>query len=108
MLHDDNFWKAVAFAVLASFGGALGYIMRSIDNNAPIKIGFVFVQAGAAGFVGMLVYLSCVALNLSDPWTGVIVGVCGWLGANSTIRILEKLVYKKLGVDGKPDTRRGD
>lgn len=95
-----SYWwlKALLYALFAALGGLLGHIMRAIDKQETIiPIRAVF-EAMAAGFVGLLMALLCNALNLSPQWTGVIVGVCGWLGANATIRILEKIVYTKLGL----------
>lgn len=95
-----SWWvKAILYAMLAVFGGFLGHVMRSIDKAEPISYGRAWVEGLAAGFVGLLVMLMCSAVGLSDQWTGVIVGVSGWLGANASIRMLEKLVFKKLGLD---------
>lgn len=94
-----SWWvKAILYAALATFGGFLGHVMRALDKSVPISYGRAFVEGFAAGFVGLLVMLMCNATNMSDQWTGVVVGVSGWLGANASIRMLEKLVFKKLGI----------
>ena len=76
----------------------MGHIMRSLDKSTPISYGRACVEGLAAGFVGLLVMLICNATALSEQWTGVVVGVSGWLGANASIRMLEKLVFRKLGL----------
>lgn len=97
--QETRWWiEALAYAALAALGGLLGYIMRAIDNKEKINKARAFLEAMAAGFVGLLMMLTCSAFHLSREWSGVIVGLCGWLGAQATIRILEQLVYKKLGV----------
>ena len=90
--------KAVLYAALATFGGFLGHVMRALDKSTPINYSRGVVEGLAAGFVGLLVMLMCNAMNLSEQWTGVIVGVSGWLGANASIRMLEKKVFKQLGL----------
>ncbi len=107
-MDDLAFWwtswwvKAILYAALATFGGFLGYVMRALDRSTPIRYGHACVEGLAAGFVGLLVMLMCNATNMSDQWTGVVVGVSGWLGANASIRMLEKLVFKKLGITTDP------
>lgn len=66
--------------------------------STPVSYGRACVEGLAAGFVGLLVMLVCNAAGISDQWTGVVVGVSGWLGANASIRVLEKLVFSKLGI----------
>ena len=95
-----SWWvKAILYAALATFGGFLGHVMRALDKSDQISYGRACFEGLAAGFVGLLVMLMCSATNMSDQWTGVVVGVSGWLGANASIRMLEKLVFKKLGIN---------
>lgn len=85
----------------------MGYMMRSIDKRQEISWRRVVLEGAAAAFVGLLVLLTCQAMDLSEQWTGVIVGVSGWLGANATIVLLESVVLKKLGIDKRePPTVR--
>lgn len=91
--------RAIAFAALAAFGGLMGSILRSQHANTPISGKRILVETLASGFVGLLTMLICNEMGLSQGWTGVIVGVFGWLGANSTILVLEKLIYKKIGIE---------
>lgn len=100
MWDDPQFsWlKVMAYASFAAIGGFLGHLMRTIDAKEKINWLRAALEGIAAGFVGLIVMLMCNAMGLPPQWTGVIVGVCGWLGANATIRMLEKMVRKKLGI----------
>lgn len=82
----------------------MGYLLRNLDEGKSINWLRGALEGLAAGFVGLLVMLACQAMVLSESWTGVIVGVSGWLGASTTIKMLEGMVRKKLGVsdDDKP------
>jgi hypothetical protein len=91
--------RAIAYALFAAFGGVMGHLMRSIDKKEKLSWSRAALEGAAAGFVGLLVLLVCGAMELDEHWTGVIVGVSGWLGANATIRLLEGLVHKKLGIE---------
>jgi hypothetical protein len=106
---DFSFLQMLFFPLFASAGGLLGYVLRMMDAGNRVSLWRAVVEALAAGFVGILVMLLCQAMQLSAQWTGVMVGVCGWLGATVSIRMLERVVRGKLGVsdagveaDGKP------
>lgn len=99
--HEAIYWwlTALAYAALASVGGVLGHLMHKIDRKEPIHLGVAALKGVAAGFTGFLILLACNALKLDEEWKGVIVGLCGWIGADATIRILEAIVRKRLGLD---------
>lgn len=99
--NDPNWWiRFLGYALFAALGGSIGYILRTLDSGQPLSWVKVMAQGVGAGFVGVLVLLACQALSLGEQWTGLTVGVCGWMGANATIVILEKVVFKRLGVTG--------
>lgn len=99
MLPEQFQWlESLAYAAFAAFGGFMGYIMRTFDRRGRIQWGSAALEGVAAGFVGLLVLFVCQEFALSKQWTGVIVGVSGWLGANASIRMLEQIVFKKLGI----------
>ncbi|HEY3473409.1 MAG TPA: phage holin family protein [Anaerolineales bacterium] len=95
--------RAVAYILFASFGGIMGHLMRTIDKKEKVVWARAALEGMAAGFVGFLFLLICTEFKLSDQWTGVIVGVSGWLGANVSIRLLENLFRKKLGIEPSQD-----
>ena len=96
---DWNWLQTVIYAGFAGFAGAMGYIMRALESKESVIWWRVLVEGAAAGVVGVIVLLLCQAMNFSPQWTGVTVGVCGWMGANVTIRLLERVVSKKIGAD---------
>lgn len=100
--------KAISYALFASFGGVMGHLLRTIHKQEKINWGRTSVEGCSAAFVGVVVMLVCQAMAVSENWTGVIVGVCGWLGATATISLLEGMVRKKLGItEGRSDETSG-
>lgn len=100
-MNDDLIWiwKAAAYAAFSALGGILGHLMRAIEKRQKISVLRCAIEGVAAGFVGLLVLMLCQASGMSEQWTGVVVGVSGWLGASATIRMLESAVHKRLGVN---------
>lgn len=89
----------VGYSLFASLGGVLGYVMRQLDNKEKISVWRAVFEAACAAFAGVLVMLMCQAMGFSVQWTGVIVGVCGWLGGAAAMRLLEKVITRKVGVN---------
>lgn len=111
MMSADEFneWlKVGGLVAFAALGGAMGYIMRTVDSGKKVKPLRALLEALAAGFVGLVVLFTCQAIGLSEQWTGVVVGVCGWLGANASIRLLETIVYKRLGIQREKPAEKDD
>jgi hypothetical protein len=104
MFDGDLWWvKSAAYAVFAALGGLVGHVMRNIESGKKIHVGKAIAEGVAAGFVGLIVLFACQAMGLTEQWTGVIVGVSGWLGASASIKIIEKMVFKKLGITKTED-----
>ncbi|MGC1549086.1 MAG: phage holin family protein [Rhodanobacter sp.] len=99
--------QMLLFSVFAALGGLLGYVLRMMDAGYKVSLWRALIEAMAAGFVGVLVMLLCQAMQLSPQWTGLMVGVCGWLGATASIRMLERVVRNKLGVSDSDGTNGG-
>jgi hypothetical protein len=98
---DDELWwqRAFAYSSFAALGGMLGHMIRTIDKQRKISYGRAVLEGCAAGFFGLLMLFTCDAMEFSKQWTGVIVGVSGWMGPSATIRILEVLIRRKLNVN---------
>jgi hypothetical protein len=96
--NPDSWIKFFMYGAFASFGGVMGYAMRTIHNAGKVTFCRGVIEGASAGFVGMIVCLLCQAMKLSDQWTGVCVGVFGWMGANVTMMLLEKIVVAKFGL----------
>lgn len=106
MLDPERLRDFAAYFSFASFGGFLGHLMRIHERKEKFNWGAVILESIAAGFVGLIALLLCKALGLSMDWSGVVVGMSGWMGASATLRLIEVLVYNKLGL--KPKRRQSD
>ncbi|QDB70878.1 hypothetical protein [Pseudomonas virus PBPA162] len=100
LLNDPGWWwwlKLTGYAAFSAAGGFLGELLRTMDQGR-IQWSRSVVQGMGAGFTGIVVVLLCQAMGLSDQWTGAVVGVLGWLGARASMVVVEKVVYKRLGI----------
>jgi len=95
--------QAAAYAVFAAVAGVLGYVMRMMDAGSPVKFWRSVVEGSSAGFVGLLAMWLCQAVHVGPEWTAVTVGVSGWMGARASIQMLQRAVWKKLGLNGSQD-----
>jgi hypothetical protein len=97
---------AAAYTVLAALGGLLGHAMREHDLGRKVQLRSALVESLSSGFIGFLTLLLCRAMSVDPLWSGFIVGIFGWLGARVSIRLLEKIVYNRLGVKLRSDTEK--
>ncbi len=97
---------SVGYTALAAVGGLLGYVMREHDKGNPLSAMRALFETMSSGFVGFLVMLLCRAMNLDPLWSGFVVGIFGWLGANVSIRLLERIVYERLGIRLRANTHQ--
>lgn len=95
---------SIGYTVLAAIGGLLGYIMREHDKGNPLNGWRALTEAMGSAFVGFIVMLLCRAMELDPLWSGPIIGIFGWLGARASIRLLERIVYERLGIKLQANT----
>lgn len=107
MIDDPGvlWWlKALGYSLFAAIGGFMGHLLRTIDSGKTISWSRAVLEGASAAFVGFMMMLLCQAMKLGPEWTGVIVGVAGWLGASVSIRVLETFVRRKLGLEKKDES----
>jgi hypothetical protein len=91
---DRDMWL---FVLLAAVGGLLGSMVRGLDSKDGIRWLVVLVETLASAFAGIIVMLLCQYENLDIRLTGVIVGVCGWVGGRTAMVWMEKRVRRIIG-----------
>ncbi|MDI2145902.1 phage holin family protein [Pseudomonas sp. ITA] len=94
----EDFIRSWTYIAIAATGGVLGHMMRKLGSKQPIRIGETVLQGVGAAFAGYLVLLVCRSLDVPPDTSGVIIGLCGWLGADATLMLLQDYIYKKIKV----------
>ncbi|QMV29682.1 hypothetical protein [Vibrio phage vB_VnaS-AQKL99] len=97
--------QSLLLTLFAALGGLLSYLMRTLNHDEKPRLSRAFVETFSSAFVGILAIMACRAFHIDVLWSGVIVGVFGWLGAEASIVILTGLVRKKLGVNLNADSK---
>lgn len=96
---DHVVWAEVfVFGGFAAIGGLLAYLLRTMNDEHTPTIMRAIVEALSSGFVGLIAMLICKALGLDWKWSGVVVGVFGWLGAEASIMVAIRFLKSKLGL----------
>ena len=91
--------ETVLFSSFAAIGGMLSYLMRTLNKEQKPLLTKSVVETLSSAFVGLLAMLVCKALALDWYWSGVIVGVFGWVGAEASIAMLSGVIRKRLGIN---------
>lgn len=96
-----------SFGLLAAVGGFLATILHAVNNDEEPKWKHALVEGASSGFVGLLAMLMCKAIGLNWMWSGVIVGVSGWIGAEASISVLRRFVLSKFGIESGGKNGKG-
>lgn len=100
----SDWLTSLGYVLLSAVAGGLGYVMRENDKGNKLNGWRALTEVAASGLVGFLVMLLCRAMEFDPLWSGFIVGIFGWLGANVSIRLLERIVYERLGIKLRANT----
>ncbi|UVX29657.1 holin [Klebsiella phage VLCpiS6a] len=100
--------EILIFVLFAAVGGCLGYLMRTSGRKEQATIARTVLEGLSAGFLGIVTLLVCRASGLDWIWSGVIVGIFSWLGAEATVMAVIRFVKRKLGIDLDPKSTGGE
>lgn len=90
--------QVVLGGLFAMFCGFAGYLNRQITGKQKIRLIEALIRSLGSGVAGMLVMMLCIALQVEIAWVGFIVGTAGWMGADATMILLEKIVHRKMNL----------
>jgi hypothetical protein len=99
--------KEVEAFALAAIAGFLGYCMRTVQSGKRLRAFQATVETASAGLFGYLVEHLCEAMRIGHPWSAVVIGTFGWMGANVVGTVLRGFVFRKLGIKGGDWTWHG-
>lgn len=106
--NEFNIIEILQFAGFSAMGGLLGYLMRQATREQPIKLSRATLEAVASGFIGIVMMFLCHAIGLPWYWSGAVVGVLGWLGAEASIVVIARVIRGKVGLDLIPEKEKKD
>ena len=106
--NEFNIIEILQFAGFSAMGGLLGYLMRQATREQPIKLGRATLEAVASRFIGVITMFLCRAIGLPWYWSGAVVGVLGWLGAEASIVVIARAIRGKIGLDLIPEKEKKD
>lgn len=95
-----DYWYYIA---IATIGGVLGHMMRKLAGCRKIMVGETILQGASAAFAGTLILFACRAMGAPEELSGVLVGLCGWLGADASLMVLQTYIYRRLYIDKEHD-----
>lgn len=100
---DQTIWEylhQLYYVLFASIGSFMQHALHAVETDTKFSWFRATVEAAAAGFVGLLVMFLLHAMHINEDWTGFAVGISGWLGANTSVRIVSRFVGQKFHLTG--------
>ena len=104
--NEFNIIEILQLAGFSAMGGLLGYLMRQATREQPIKLSRAALEAVASGFIGIIAMFLCHAIGLPWYWSGIVVGILGWLGAEASIVVVARAIRGKIGLDLIPEKEK--
>lgn len=98
--------ETILFAIFAGAGGMLSYLLKSISRNEQPKITRAIIEALSSAFVGLIAMLACKGMDVDVYWSGVIVGVFGWIGAETSMLVFTRIVKLRLGLGNNDSCKK--
>ncbi|UPT52958.1 holin [Hafnia phage yong3] len=95
---EGKWLTAAVFAVISFVGGALGYVMRTLDAGGKVTLVRTLLEGLSSAFFGFVIGMVYVDFSLSWGFAFALVSVLAWIGSRATIKKLEPFLLKKLGL----------
>lgn len=96
---NPEHYKNLFYTSIAGIGGALGYIYRETRAGRAIKVARIALSSALAAFIGFHMIMVYQSMGLSEQMIGALNGLTAILGVEFAIFVLEKTIFKHLGID---------
>lgn len=83
--------KTYVFILIAGIGGLVKYL-----KGANFSFQGLLIRVLSSAFTGWIIGLMSLHFQLSIEMSCALCGICGYLGADTTISLLEKFIKKKI------------
>ncbi|WPJ68556.1 hypothetical protein OMDBNIEC_00070 [Salmonella phage STP-SP5] len=95
---NDHWAVLAAFALISLVGGALGYVMRTIDAGKKVRAGVAFLEGLSAAFFGVIMYAIYREFEISLWFAFGLAGLFAWAGSRATLKALKGLLASRTGI----------
>ena len=81
-------------ALFSAFCGLAGYLHKKSKSKEKIVLAEALVRALGSGVTGAILIMACQSMEIDPMTTGAIIGTCGWLGADASVKLLHGIIKR--------------
>ncbi len=100
----QGFLNDLSYAIFGAFAGSVAYLV-SVQSIAEYSWYKFSVGLLANGFASVLSAKVCDAMDVSEDWKIVAVGMAGTIGYVGTVKTIRKYLFNKFGVERRQDDK---